>query len=460
MMATACLNVSAGVIDFDREHLLHLRTQDPMGLLDSSQRDPLQPNTNGGSGNSGPMPTAAQSSDLSTIRELLESFYAAKPVTDALYKDKIAFCDFYTYNFYNAGNVRFYANWGGHHVSMRRSSQEGLVYCKNFLFDGLTQPLYIDKSDNSVTMPTFVLSGTRYEKKADGLFRDEITTEFYMINWEYLSQNAEPADIHGRLLDDGSIVFDDDFCYYMIAYTRHYDAKNVLRSRDTTEYMTNLFSGLIMIVPNAKHDYKNAYNEPCSADVYMYQPNDTTVVAMNLWGLGGHGSVMNIHEDGSMLFPLQPLFYYNVESYNQEGLYYSPYFYNFNGSTESAKATDTHGNVTDGVISWGYNTVADYYAFGEVMLKASTFNYPGLYFGSYFNNQLYYTETNQADYPMPGDVNGDGTNNISDVTTLIDLLLNTASSGSMPDTADVNGDGTVNISDVTTLIDQLLGSNQ
>ena len=53
------------------------------------------------------------------------------------------------------------------------------------------------------------------------------------------------------------------------------------------------------------------------------------------------------------------------------------------------------------------------------------------------------------DYPR-GDVNRDGYVNISDVTCLIDNLLNGISEG------DVNQDGTVNISDVTSLIDYLL----
>jgi surface protein len=52
-----------------------------------------------------------------------------------------------------------------------------------------------------------------------------------------------------------------------------------------------------------------------------------------------------------------------------------------------------------------------------------------------------------------GDVNGDTTVNIADVTALIDLLLG---GGTPPAAADVNGDGDVNISDVTALIDYLL----
>ena len=53
-----------------------------------------------------------------------------------------------------------------------------------------------------------------------------------------------------------------------------------------------------------------------------------------------------------------------------------------------------------------------------------------------------------------GDVNKDGFVNITDVTTLIDMLL---SDESTPE-ADVDGDGAVSITDVTTLIDLLLSA--
>jgi hypothetical protein len=54
-----------------------------------------------------------------------------------------------------------------------------------------------------------------------------------------------------------------------------------------------------------------------------------------------------------------------------------------------------------------------------------------------------------------GDVNGDGSVTIADVTSLIDLLLD---NGSVPEVGDMNGDGSVTIADVTALIDMLLGS--
>ena len=54
----------------------------------------------------------------------------------------------------------------------------------------------------------------------------------------------------------------------------------------------------------------------------------------------------------------------------------------------------------------------------------------------------------------PGDINGDGTVAIGDVSSVIDLLLD---GGDLPAYCDVNGDGEVTIADVSALIDMLLG---
>ncbi len=66
------------------------------------------------------------------------------------------------------------------------------------------------------------------------------------------------------------------------------------------------------------------------------------------------------------------------------------------------------------------------------------------------SNPGYFTDKNAS---LRGDVNGDGSVNISDVTALIDLLLG---GGISNPAADCNQDSSVNISDVTALIDYLL----
>ena len=67
------------------------------------------------------------------------------------------------------------------------------------------------------------------------------------------------------------------------------------------------------------------------------------------------------------------------------------------------------------------------------------------------SNPGYFTDKNAS---LRGDVNGDGSVNISDVTALIDLLLGGGTISNPA--ADCNQDSSVNISDVTTLIDYLL----
>ena len=57
---------------------------------------------------------------------------------------------------------------------------------------------------------------------------------------------------------------------------------------------------------------------------------------------------------------------------------------------------------------------------------------------------------------IKGDVNGDGSISISDVTALIDYLLSGNANGINLVGADCNTDGSISISDVTALIDRLL----
>lgn len=65
------------------------------------------------------------------------------------------------------------------------------------------------------------------------------------------------------------------------------------------------------------------------------------------------------------------------------------------------------------------------------------------------------TRTSETTF-QAGDVNGDGQVNVSDITCLIDLILNGGNSIS----GDVNNDGQVTVSDITILIDLILGGNQ
>ena len=69
------------------------------------------------------------------------------------------------------------------------------------------------------------------------------------------------------------------------------------------------------------------------------------------------------------------------------------------------------------------------------------------------SNPGYFTDKNAG---QRGDVNGDGSVNISDVTALINYLLSHNATGLNLQNANCNQDSTINISDVTALINYLL----
>ena len=58
-------------------------------------------------------------------------------------------------------------------------------------------------------------------------------------------------------------------------------------------------------------------------------------------------------------------------------------------------------------------------------------------------------------FVLPGDVNGDGRVNVSDVSALINMILGTTEMNEIA--ADVNGSGKVNVSDISALINIILG---
>lgn len=60
---------------------------------------------------------------------------------------------------------------------------------------------------------------------------------------------------------------------------------------------------------------------------------------------------------------------------------------------------------------------------------------------------------------LPGDLNGNGKLDISDVTALIDFILAGSELATQP-AADVDGNGSISISDVTALIDSILSGNK
>lgn len=66
----------------------------------------------------------------------------------------------------------------------------------------------------------------------------------------------------------------------------------------------------------------------------------------------------------------------------------------------------------------------------------------------------------QINVNLTGDVNNDGTVDISDVVALVNFILSTESTEFDNNSADINKDGYIDISDVVALVNIILGTNQ
>ncbi|MBR6980850.1 MAG: leucine-rich repeat protein [Prevotella sp.] len=133
----------------------------------------------------------------------------------------------------------------------------------------------------------------------------------------------------------------------------------------------------------------------------------------------------------------------------------NPTFYDVTITSTTPKAISSNGAVTfKGCLS-------------PVTLTAN--NRTKLYLGE--NNTLYYPSADvtinacrawfQLASPITsiGDTNGDRGINVTDVTSLVNHILGTASSNFIIDNADVNNDGGINVTDVTSLVNIILNSN-
>lgn len=104
-------------------------------------------------------------------------------------------------------------------------------------------------------------------------------------------------------------------------------------------------------------------------------------------------------------------------------------------------------------------TLQDYGVFDQVDIYSLTIHVPKGSKDKYNKYFPWYHCTIVEDLvtTTPGDVNGDGRVNVSDVSALINMIMGLTAMDQSA--ADVNGDGRVNVSDVSALINIILGIN-
>ena len=183
---------------------------------------------------------------------------------------------------------------------------------------------------------------------------------------------------------------------------------------------------------------RTQFEEP----VYISQsPEDNSIRVYNLYGNGFVCNVFDFQEDNSLMLPVQAIGYDCGSN--------APIF---NCGTDLNTVVEL-GNVceiTANQISWGATI--------PFVVDADQ---------NYYYDPSTLTLTDGLHFIVPvfnaGDIDGNGSLNIDDLTALIDRLMVSSIEGEgMPASlgvTDVNKDQQLNIADVTTLIDLMLGGN-
>jgi hypothetical protein len=226
--------------------------------------------------------------------------------------------------------------------------------------------------------------------------------EAYMLNDD---PNAEPANLIGTLYEDGTIFFPDGWTLYDVAYVKKTTFRNG-QEKVTYDTVAGLLCDFMhstyLITANANHEFV-AENTGATknVDAYMFQYDDTTAIAWNIWGMGNRGIEFYIHEDGSMTFPsYQVVYTEDISSYAQQ---YTQYdwsiayeFFNFGMSLdETGEATvedslsedDVIGTCDANGVYWDASVIYD------IIARNGSY-YFGLGFYPYIHNKLTFNSHN------------------------------------------------------------------
>ena len=179
-----------------------------------------------------------------------------------------------------------------------------------------------------------------------------------------------------------------------------------------------------------KHEYKIQPFQPHTATVYLKNPNWDDVY---FYSWDKNNAQLLGDWPGTKITATMVIngvkFYYHTFNVNSSDYYFNIIF----DQGKDKKQTVDIGPITQDI----YYEIAPDEVNGKFTVNDITSQYEGGTVG------------------LPGDVNGDGKVNVSDVSALINMILGLSA---MDQSAgDVNGDGRVNVSDVSALINIILG---
>ena len=302
--------------------------------------------------------------------------------------------------------------WGGWDVDMVQQGDD--QFDAYLYFTGIPFTINVDYSAKTAEMVMETLAGWHWIDTVNSgssvTYND--TTE-YVALWDEAfmlndDANAEPANLQGTLYEDGTIYFPDGWTLYDIIYVQ----KTVIRN-GRTQVTYDTVAGMLcdfmhdtyLMTANANHEYvQQSSGATVNRDAYMFQYDDTTAVAWNLWGMGNRGMVFYIHEDGTMEFPSYQVAYTeDISSYATQYTQYnwdeSYEFYNFaiDLDVEADTADDNTlseyskmGTVDPAGLYWDATVIYDL-----IQNKSNGNWYFGLGFYPFLHNKLTFTDPNE-----------------------------------------------------------------
>ena len=321
-------------------------------------------------------------------------------------------------------------------------------------------PLDIDFSTGEVALSWGLLLADDTITGQGGRNRVD-TIRFELLCSQAYYENEEQTDCMGKIYEDGSIIFDDNYVYYTYEKLTEYK-NNVPQTPVETETAT-MFVGTEILAANGELAYNLEQTGAAeTSPVFMYQSNDSLFVG-NMWNYGIPSACMVLTPEAKAV--------YNCAEFNPEDsitYLYNP-IWDVNDSWISgglgmfypvgSYELDDEGYIID--YTWGFEADAT----PDQITWPYTMPSNGRHFlYGYLNNVLRYTNGNKFVIPAPvglrGDVNDSGEVTIADVSALIDALL-VQEFDDVPgqfnaDNADCNKDGSISIADVSALIDYLL----
>ncbi len=271
----------------------------------------------------------------------------------------------------------------------------------------------IDLANNTAEMQAGVLAGFQWKdtvSQGNNSYIYNDTTEYILLlDANSVLKGGDWANIAGTVYDDGSINFADGWCYYDIMFvetTTVNPRTGTTVDRDTIEGMiTDFLVDTWFMTTNGQHSYNvmttpDAETQLPSAqalnnDVYMFQYDDTTALVWNLWaalGFGYRNSEITINEDGTAVFPVQPIAYEDMAEYEEKYPNYTFgdtfYTWGYDAATDAFTSDGVAGTVTPETIEWGANIM-----YSLVQINGST--YYGIGYPYYFfDNKLTWKSDN------------------------------------------------------------------